>query len=124
MHMHLMRMQFMLLLAAHFLMQLVLDIAALILLARLVEPVYGSREFLKFIFIVDLATCCSVFVCVYVAYAMTMSGKLLYTEFHGFHGIAAGLLVAMKQVLGEQEAKLFGVLKINIKVCQTRQAAS
>lgn len=94
---------------------LIIDVVALLLLARLVEPVYGSKEFLKFLFIVDLATCCSVFLGVYIMYAYTTEGKLLYTEFHGFHGIAAGLLVAVKQILGDQEAKLFGVIQFNTK---------
>jgi membrane associated rhomboid family serine protease len=96
--------------------QLAINVVALILLARLVEPVYGSKEFLKFLFVVNVSTGLFVFLGVYVTFAFTQSGKLLYTEFYGFHGIAAGLLVAVKQIMGDQDAKLFGVLKINIKV--------
>jgi hypothetical protein len=92
---------------------------ALILLARLVEPVYGSKEFLKFILVVDFATCLSVFVCVYITYAATAYGDLLYIKFHGFHGIAAGLLVAVKQVMQDQDVMLFGSLKISIRVSPT-----
>ncbi|KAG1666228.1 hypothetical protein FOA52_011528 [Chlamydomonas sp. UWO 241] len=94
---------------------LVLNCAALILLARLVEPVYGSKEFLKFISIVNLSCGTAVFVVVYVVFAANPNGTLLYTEFYGFQGIAMGLLVAVKQILGDQDAKLFGAIKINIK---------
>ena len=81
------------------------------------EPVYGSKEFLKFLIVVDLATTCTVFVLVYITYASTAWATLLYTEFYGFHGIAAGLLVAVKQVMGEQEMTLFGTFKLSFKVC-------
>jgi membrane associated rhomboid family serine protease len=94
----------------------VIEVVALILLARLVEPVYGSLEFLKFLFIVDLVTCCCVFIGVYITYASTAWATLLYTEFYGFHGILAGLLVALKQVMQDQDVMLFGAVKISIKV--------
>jgi membrane associated rhomboid family serine protease len=95
--------------------KLVAELLALILLARLVEPVYGSKEFLKFIFVVDFTTCLSVFVCVYITYAATAYGDLLYIKFHGFHGIAAGLLVAVKQVMQDQDVTIFGSLKFSIR---------
>ena len=78
--------------------------------------VYGSLEFLKFLFIVDFATCFSVFIVVYITYAATAWGDILYTKFYGFHGIAAGLLVALRQVMQDQEVLLFGSIKIGIKV--------
>lgn len=94
---------------------LAFNVAALILLARLVEPVYGSKEFLKFLGVVSLSCGVVVFVGAYVMFASTHEADVLYTQFFGFHGVAAGLVVAVKQVMGEQEAKLFGVVKINIK---------
>lgn len=39
-----------------------------------------------------------------------------YIEFAGFHGIAAGMLVAVKQVMSEKEVKLFSALKLRVKV--------
>jgi hypothetical protein len=99
----------------------VINVIALLILARLVEPVYGSKEFLKcvcapdrsgpastqghhrrpthaccvlrFIFLVNLAVCSSVFATIYVTYAITASGDLLYHQFTGFHGTIAALLV-------------------------------
>ena len=42
---------------------------AVLFLTRLVEPVYGSKEFLKFIFIVDFSICVCVLVGVYIYFA-------------------------------------------------------
>lgn len=39
-----------------------------------------------------------------------------YNKFAGFHGILAGLVVAVKQVMPEHEAKLFGFVKLTFKV--------
>lgn len=89
----------------------------MLLLTRLVEPLYGSKEFLKFLFIVNLLVCSSVFVVVYISYAISASGQLLYTEFCGFHGLVAALLVAVKQIMPHHELKFAGVLKLRVKVC-------
>mmetsp|Transcript_36298 Transcript_36298/g.91666 ORF Transcript_36298/g.91666 Transcript_36298/m.91666 type:complete len:308 (-) Transcript_36298:710-1633(-) len=95
--------------------ELAINVVALLLLARLVEPVYGSKEFLKFLFVVDLLVCCTVFVVVYISYAISASGQLLYTEFSGFHGLIAALLVAVKQIMPHHELKLAGTFKLRVK---------
>eukprot|EP00967_Tisochrysis_lutea_P082436 scaffold114135_cov23-Tisochrysis_lutea.AAC.1 len=61
---------------------------------------------------------CTVFLAVYVMYATspTARGTLLYTQFSGFHGVTAGLLVAVKQVMPHHEVKLLGPLKFTAKV--------
>jgi membrane associated rhomboid family serine protease len=100
-------------------LQLVINIISLLLLARLVEPIYGSKEFLKFLLVVDILTCSAVFVAVYITYAITASGTLLYTQFAGFHGLIAAMLVAVKQIMPQHEVKLLGVLKFRVKVRAT-----
>ncbi|MEW5300231.1 MAG: hypothetical protein WDW38_003064 [Sanguina aurantia] len=95
--------------------KLIVEVAAVLLLVRLVEPLYGSREFLKFMFVLDFSICFMVFAGVYLVFAITSSGTLLYTEFTGFHGILAALLVAIKQVMPDHELKLLGPLKITVK---------
>lgn len=47
-----------------------ISVAALLGLARVVEPVYGSKEFLKFIAVVDLMVGSVVFVAVYIGFAV------------------------------------------------------
>ncbi len=69
----------------------------------------------RFLLVVDLLTCSAVFVAVYIAYAVTQSGTLLYTQFTGFHGLAAAMLVAVKQIMPQHELKLLGFLKLRVK---------
>lgn len=54
-----------------------MEVAAVLLLVRLVEPLYGSREFLKFMFVLDFSICFMVFAGVYLVFAITSSGTLL-----------------------------------------------
>ncbi len=50
--------------------QLVFEVVAVLLLTRLVEPVYGSKEFLKFLFIVDLSVNACVLAGAYLVFAL------------------------------------------------------
>lgn len=50
-------------------MQLAFEVVAVLFFTRLVEPVYGSKEFLKFLFVVDISICVSVLVSVYIYFA-------------------------------------------------------
>ncbi|GLC33280.1 hypothetical protein PLESTB_000351300 [Pleodorina starrii] len=93
-----------------------LEVLAVLLLTRLVEPVYGSKEFLKFLFVVDFSVSLCVLAGVYIIFAIGQdTGDILYTKFTGFHGMVAGMVVAVKQVMPEHEAKLFGFVKFTFK---------
>ncbi len=67
---------------------------------------------------VDFLVSCTVFAAVYVMYALApvSRGTLLYTQFSGFHGVTAGLLVAVKQVMPHHEFKLLGPIRFSAKV--------
>jgi len=39
-----------------------------------------------------------------------------YTQFSGFHGVIGGLLVAVKQIMADQEIKLGGVVQLPARV--------
>ena len=43
-------------------------VVSLLLLARIVEPVYGSTEFLKFILVVDLCSSLATFILAYFVF--------------------------------------------------------
>lgn len=47
---------------------MVAEIAAVLLLARAIEPVYGSTEFLKLVLLVDFSCCLATFITVYLIY--------------------------------------------------------
>ncbi|CAD5187195.1 unnamed protein product [Musa acuminata subsp. malaccensis] len=86
----------------------------LLLFGRWLEPLWGSKEFLKFIIVVNLLTSICVFVTAIALYYITRQESYLYTAFSGFHGVLSGFLVGLKQILPDQELSLF-ILKIKAK---------
>lgn len=90
-------------------------IMALLLLARIIEPVYGSTEFLKLILVVDFAASTATFCIAYIIFLSApddRKGRTLYKEFSGFHGLLAALLVAVKQIMPDHEVILAGFLRL------------
>ncbi|KAF6261762.1 eukaryotic integral membrane protein-domain-containing protein [Scenedesmus sp. NREL 46B-D3] len=95
--------------------EVLLMMVSLLLLARVIEPVYGSTEFLKLILVVDFATSTATFCIAYIIFLSApdeRKGRTLYSEFSGFHGILAALLVAVKQIMPDQEVILAGFLRL------------
>lgn len=48
--------------------QVLVAIVSLLLLARIIEPVYGSTEFLKYILVVDLISSLFTFIFAYIVF--------------------------------------------------------
>mmetsp|Transcript_17123 Transcript_17123/g.51251 ORF Transcript_17123/g.51251 Transcript_17123/m.51251 type:complete len:342 (+) Transcript_17123:220-1245(+) len=96
---------------------LVASVLALLLMSRVIEPVYGSKAYLKFLGIVLSFSGLSAFVSVYIAYALDRneSSNLLFQEICGFHGVLAGLLVAVKHIAPDTELTLLQVAKLRAK---------
>ncbi|KAG6734501.1 hypothetical protein I3842_01G275700 [Carya illinoinensis] len=84
----------------------------LLFIGKLLEPVWGSREFLKFIFVVNFLTSVCVFVTAIALYYITTQENYLYMPVSGFHGVLSGFLVGIKQIIPDQELPL---LKIKAK---------
>lgn len=84
----------------------------LLFIGKLLEPIWGTREFLKFIFIVNFLTSVCVFITTISLYYVTMQENYLYTPLSGFSGVLSGLLVGIKQIIPDQE---FSPLKIKAK---------
>ncbi|KAE8670687.1 hypothetical protein F3Y22_tig00112114pilonHSYRG00157 [Hibiscus syriacus] len=57
-----------------------IDTLGLLFMGKLLEPVWGSKEFLKFIFIINFLTSVCVFVTAIVLYYVTMEEKYLYLQ--------------------------------------------
>ncbi|CAN6319934.1 unnamed protein product [Urochloa humidicola] len=92
----------------------IVSIVGLLLFGKVLEPLWGAKELLKFIFVVNLSTSACVFVTTIVLYYITQEESYLYTPLSGFYGVLSGLLVGIKQILPDQELNLF-VLKISAK---------
>ncbi|XP_010534279.1 PREDICTED: rhomboid-like protein 19 [Tarenaya hassleriana] len=81
----------------------------LLFMGKLLEPVWGSKEFLKFIFVVNILTSLCVFVTAIALYYITRVENYLYMPLAGFHGVLAALLVGIKQIIPDQELSLLRI---------------
>lgn len=84
----------------------------LLLFGRSLEPLWGPREFLKFIIVVNFLTSICVFVTAIGLYYITMEETYLYTPLSGFHGVLSGFLVGVKQITPDEE---IAFVKIKVK---------
>lgn len=90
----------------------VVSTLGLLFIGKLLEPVWGSREFLKFIFVVNFLTSICTFITAIALYYITMNENYLYLPLSGFYGVLSGFLVGIKQIIPDQELPL---LKIKSK---------
>ncbi|KAK2457036.1 rhomboid protein [Trifolium repens] len=88
------------------------SILSLLFIGKLLEPIWGSREFIKFIFVVNFLTSVCVFITAIALYYITRQENYLYMPLSGFHGVIFGFLVGIKQIIPDQELPF---LKIKAK---------
>ncbi|VAH40663.1 unnamed protein product [Triticum turgidum subsp. durum] len=80
-----------------------------------IEPVWGRKEFLKFIILIN-SICGILAFCIAVAlYYVTGKESFLVTPLSGFHGALAGFLVGLKQLLPNLELPMCFFWKIKAK---------
>ncbi|MBA0572937.1 hypothetical protein Golob_000239 [Gossypium lobatum] len=82
---------------------LVVSTLGLLFMGKLLEPIWGSKEFLKFIFVINFLTSVCVFITAIALYGVTGQENYLYMPISGFHGVLAGFLVGIKQMVPDQE---------------------
>ncbi|MBA0815480.1 hypothetical protein Gohar_000249 [Gossypium harknessii] len=82
---------------------LVVSTLGLLFMGKLLEPIWGSKEFLKFIFVINFLTSVCVFITAIALYGVTRQENYLYMPLSGFHGVLAGFLVGIKQMVPDQE---------------------
>uniref|UniRef100_A0A6V7QUD0 Rhomboid-like protein 19 n=1 Tax=Ananas comosus var. bracteatus TaxID=296719 RepID=A0A6V7QUD0_ANACO len=79
------------------------------------EPVWGRKELLRFIILVNFFTSICAFAIAIALYYITRKESFLYTPLSGFHGVLAGLLVGLKQLLPNLELPMCFFWKIKAK---------
>eukprot|EP01018_Ginkgo_biloba_P020436 Gb_15798 [translate_table: standard] len=94
---------------------LILSVAGLLFSGKLLEPIWASKEFVKFIAVVNLFTSISTFVTTILLFYITGRESFLYTPLSGFHGVLSGFLVGVKQIMPDQEITALGVFKMQAK---------
>lgn len=101
---------------------MLISILAVLLLTRIVEPVYGTREYIRFL-LISLAGSGALTV-LYVTtlyYIMVVVGKsddagdMLYYPICGFSGGIAALLVAVKQIIPDNDVTLLNFIHFRAK---------
>ncbi|KAK6791660.1 hypothetical protein RDI58_010741 [Solanum bulbocastanum] len=90
----------------------IISTIGLLFLGKLLEPIWGSREFLKFIFIINFLTSVFVFITAISLYYVTRLEIYLYMPISGFQGVLSGFLVGVKQIMPDQE---LSILKLKAK---------
>ncbi|KAK6929208.1 TMEM115/Pdh1/Rbl19 [Dillenia turbinata] len=90
----------------HTLYGVIINTIGLLFVGKLLEPIWGSKEFFKFIFIINFVTYLGVFITAVALYYITSQENYLYKPVSGFHGVIAGFLVGIKQIIPHQELPL------------------
>ncbi|KAK3268442.1 hypothetical protein CYMTET_23062 [Cymbomonas tetramitiformis] len=94
---------------------LLFDATTLLLMAGHLEPNWGSKEFLKFVTVINTTVGVAAFVIMLSLYFCTGSEYYLYGQLHGFHGVIGALFVALKRSIPEYEVKLFVCISLKVK---------
>jgi hypothetical protein len=71
-------------------------------LGQRVERVWGAKEYIRFVCLVNTGVGCATFCSMFLLYVATADQYYLFTTFGGFQGVTAGLLVAYRQVAPEE----------------------
>ncbi|GLT66841.1 hypothetical protein SLA2020_391860 [Shorea laevis] len=87
----------------------VISILGLLFMGKLLEPIWGSKEFLKFIFVVNFLTSVCVFITTIALYYITTQEHYLYMPLSGFQGVLSAFLVGVKQSVPDQELSLLRI---------------
>eukprot|EP00088_Acartia_fossae_P021424 TRINITY_DN22882_c0_g1_i1.p1 TRINITY_DN22882_c0_g1~~TRINITY_DN22882_c0_g1_i1.p1 ORF type:complete len:361 (-),score=22.62 TRINITY_DN22882_c0_g1_i1:49-1131(-) len=80
--------------------EVVVDLFTVVLVGKLIEPLWGALEMLTFFFIINsgVAVLCAIFY--YLLYMFTYNTQLLFqVHIHGLAGYLAGVSMAVKQIM-------------------------
>ncbi|XP_023333704.1 transmembrane protein 115 isoform X2 [Eurytemora carolleeae] len=80
--------------------EVLVDIFTMLLVGKLIEPLWGALEMVTFFFIINsgVAVLCAIFY--YILYMFTFNTQLLFdVHIHGLSGYLAGVSMAVKQIM-------------------------
>ncbi|XP_030473039.2 rhomboid-like protein 19 [Syzygium oleosum] len=87
----------------------VISTIGLLFMGKILEPIWGAKEFVKFIFIVNFLTSLCVFVTAIALYYIRREESYLYMPLSGFYGVLSGFLVGIKQIIPDHELPLLRI---------------
>ena len=82
------------------------DVLGVLYLGRLLEPIWGTAEFVRFVAVAQVSVGVAAFATMYALYVCTRSQFFLFAQFGGFHGVLVALTVALRQQLPEERVPL------------------
>ncbi|KAK3732842.1 hypothetical protein QZH41_012358, partial [Actinostola sp. cb2023] len=91
-----------------------IDISVLVLCGKVIEPLWGALEFLKFVLILNVGTSLFTSALCLVVYMATFKTHIWFLQFAGMTGIISGMLVAFKQINPDQDLYK-GMVNLRIK---------
>eukprot|EP00741_Cyanophora_paradoxa_P011259 tig00020554_g10877.t2 len=93
------------------------SILGVVFAGKYLEPVWGSKEFLKFIFVVNILTAFATFMSAIALYALSGGAKELVLIFptSGFYGALSAFTVAVKQLVPNHEISFLFAFKFKAK---------
>ncbi|KAG6552281.1 hypothetical protein Mapa_006134 [Marchantia paleacea] len=94
---------------------LIISIARVLYYGRLLERVWGSKEFVKFIAFTNFFTMICTFGIFILLYYVMGHENLLYTPTTGFHIVLVGFLISMKQSFPYYEINVRQFIKLRAK---------
>lgn len=100
------------------LLQMVLSVATLLVAGKYLEPFWGTREFLKFVVLVNVwaAVGCVVWTLIGYDYISHDAALILPdVPYGGFGGVISGLAVVGKQLVPEYETPIFGFIPARMR---------
>jgi len=94
----------------------VMDILLLLVSGKFLEPIWGSKEFMRFIVVVNAVSGLASFILMVIIYAIIRNEYVLfYSNLCGFGGVIAGFTVAVKQLVPDQEINMCVVFSVKAK---------
>lgn len=97
------------------LLSLLLDLLFIVVMGKFVEPIWGSKEFLRFVGITNTLTGVGVVLFALLWTVVARSTAILHISFLGFVGVIAAFSVAVRQLVPDHEISLFVVFAFRAK---------
>jgi len=94
---------------------LFLDVVGLLLFGRYLEPIWGKKEFLRFILLVNALSGLGTFFLMMFLFVISGSTSLWFKPRCGFSAVLSSFAVALKQLSPEQEIKFLSATSLRAK---------
>jgi membrane associated rhomboid family serine protease len=94
-------------------LQMIINMFVILLFSKMLEPLWGTKECLKFYFLITTIVALQTTLVLFILYTITFKEILIFNTFiHGLSGFIGGFSVAIKQIMPDTMLINIGVLRI------------